>query len=186
MAAKLGCRRRQVAAAFVEERLAGLHDEPRSGAPRTIDDAGVEAVIVRTLENCPENATHWSSRDIAKVSGLSVSTIRRIWQAFGLQPLRMETFKISTDPNFGAKVRDVVGLYVSPPEHAIVLCVMRSPKSRPWTATSRCVPAKRSGGAMSTKGMAPHRCSPSSIIATERVIGKMLRPRSHRRIPQVP
>ena len=80
-------------------------------------------MIVTTLENCPENATHWSSRGMAKASGLSVSTVQRIWRAFGLQPHRMETFKLSTDPNFVAKVRDVVGLYVSPPEHAIVLCV---------------------------------------------------------------
>lgn len=101
----------------------GLHDEPRSGAPRTIDDARIEAVIVRTLESCPENATYWSSRDMAKARGLSVSTVQRVWRAFGLQPHRMETFKLSTDPNFVAKVRDVVGLYVSPPEHAIVLCV---------------------------------------------------------------
>jgi Homeodomain-like domain len=92
---------------FMEQRVAGLHDEPRSGAPRTIDDARIEDVIVRTLESCPENATHWSSRDMAKTSGLSVSTVQRIWRAFGLQPHRMETFKLSTDPNFVAKVRDV-------------------------------------------------------------------------------
>lgn len=125
-AAKLGLDRSTVGKwrrRFVERRVDGLHDEPRSGAPRTVDDARIEAVIVRTLESCPENATHWSSRDMAKASGLSVSTVQRIWRAFGLQPHRMETFKLSTDPNFVAKVRDVVGLYVSPPEHAIVLCV---------------------------------------------------------------
>lgn len=108
---------------FVERRADGLHDEPRSGAPRTIDDARVEAVIVKTLESLPEDATDWSSRGMAKASGLSVSTVQRVWRAFGLQPHRMETFKLSSDPNFVAKVRDVVGLYVSPPEHAIVLCV---------------------------------------------------------------
>ncbi|MEY9460371.1 hypothetical protein ABH973_000784 [Bradyrhizobium ottawaense] len=108
---------------FVEQRVAGRHDEPRSGGPRTIDDARIEAVIVRTLESCPENATHWSSRGMAKASGLSVSAVQRIWRAFGLQPHRLETFKLSADPNFAAKVRDVVGLYVSPPAHAIVLCV---------------------------------------------------------------
>ena len=126
VAAKLGLDRQTVGKwrrRFMEQRVAGLHDEPRSGAPRTIDDARIEAVIVRTLESCPENATHWSSRGMAKTSGLSVSTVQRIWRAFGLQPHRMETFKLSTDPNFVAKVRDVVGLYVSPPEHAIVLCV---------------------------------------------------------------
>src|SRR5579859_3230833 len=126
VAAKLGLDRQTVGKwrrRFIEQRVAGLHDEPRSGAPRTIDDARIEAVIVRTLENCPENGTHWSSRGMAKASGLSVSTVQRIWRAFGLQPHRLETFKLSTDPNFVAKVRDVVGLYVSPPEHTIVLCV---------------------------------------------------------------
>ena len=108
---------------FVEQRLDGLRDEPRSGAPRTIDDVRIEAVIVRTLETSPPNATHWSSREMAKASGLSISTVQRIWHAFGLQPHRLETFKLSTDPDFVAKVRDVVGLYVSPPERAIVLCV---------------------------------------------------------------
>ncbi|MDQ2861891.1 MAG: IS630 family transposase [Pseudomonadota bacterium] len=108
---------------FAEDRLDGLRDEPRSGTPRTIDDARIEAVIVRTLESTPPGATHWSSRGMARASGLSVSTVQRIWRAFGLRPHRLETFKLSTDPDFVAKVRDVVGLYVSPPEHAIVLCV---------------------------------------------------------------
>jgi len=108
---------------FVERRMDGLRDEPRSGAPRTVDDARIEAVIVRTLESLPPNATHWSSRGMARTSGLSISTVQRIWRAFGLQPHRLETFKLSTDPDFVAKVRDVVGLYVSPPAHAIVLCV---------------------------------------------------------------
>ena len=108
---------------FVGHRVDGLRDEPRPGAPRTIDDARIEAVIVRTLESVPKDATHWSSRGMAKDSGLSVSTVQRIWRAFGLQPHRMETFKLSTDPDFVAKVRDVVGLYVSPPQHAVVLCV---------------------------------------------------------------
>ena len=108
---------------FVERRLDGLRDEPRSGTPRTIDDARIEAVIVRTLESTPPDATHWSSRGMARACGLSVSSVQRIWRAFGLQPHRMENFKLSTDPDFVAKVRDVVGLYVTPPAHAIVLCV---------------------------------------------------------------
>jgi transposase len=122
VAAQLGLDRQTVGKwrrRFVEHRVDGLHDEPRSGAPRTIDDARIEAVIVRTLESLPPDATHWSSRGMAEASGLSVST----WRAFGLQPHRLETFKLSTDPDFVAKVRDVVGLYVSPPEHAVVLCV---------------------------------------------------------------
>lgn len=108
---------------FAVHRLEGLRDEPRSGAPRTIEDARIEAVIVKTLESAPDNATHWSSRGMAKASGMSISTVQRIWRAFGLQPHRMETFKLSTDPDFVAKVRDVVGLYMSPPDRAIVLCV---------------------------------------------------------------
>lgn len=108
---------------FAGRGMEGLHDEPRSGAPRTIDDARIEAVIVATLESLPEDATHWSSRGMAKACGLSTSTVQRIWRAFGLQPHRLETFKLSTDPDFVAKVRDVVGLYMSPPDRAIVQCV---------------------------------------------------------------
>ena len=108
---------------FVERRIDGLRDEPRSGTPRTIDDASIEGVVVKTLESLPADATHWSSRGMAKASGISVSSVQRIWRAFGLQPHRMENFKLSTDPDFVAKVRDVVGLYISPPEHAVVLCV---------------------------------------------------------------
>jgi transposase len=108
---------------FLDQRVEGLRDEPRPGTPRTIDDARIEAVITRTLESQPEDATHWSSRGMARDSGLSVSTVQRIWRAFGLKPHRQETFKLSTDPAFVAKVRDVVGLYMAPPEHALVLCV---------------------------------------------------------------
>ena len=108
---------------FAAQRMDGLRDEPRSGAPRTIGDARIEAVIVATLESLPEDATHWSSRGMARACGLSTSTVQRIWRAFGLQPHRLETFKLSTDPDFVAKVRDVVGLYMSPPDRAIVLCV---------------------------------------------------------------
>lgn len=108
---------------FLAQRIEGLRDEPRSGAPRTIEDQRIEAVITRTLESQPEAATHWSSRGMARQSGLSVSTVQRIWRAFGLKPHRQETFKLSTDPDFVAKVRDVVGLYLSPPEHAVVLSV---------------------------------------------------------------
>ena len=108
---------------FAEHRLEGLRDEPRPGAPRTIEDARIEAVIARTLESLPADGTHWSSRTMAKASGLSISTVQRVWRAFGLQPHRSETFKLSTDPDFVAKVRDVVGLYMAPPERALVLCV---------------------------------------------------------------
>ena len=108
---------------FAAHRLDGLRDQPRSGAPRTVDDARIEAVIARTLESLPADGTHWSSRSMARASGVSVSTVQRIWRAFGLQPHRSETFKLSTDPDFVAKVRDVVGLYMAPPDRALVLCV---------------------------------------------------------------
>lgn len=108
---------------FVRARLDGLLDAPRSGAPRTVTDADVEAVITRTLESKPRNATHWSTREMAAQTGLSQSTISRIWRAFGLQPHRQETFKLSSDPLFVEKTRDIVGLYLDPPTKAMVLCV---------------------------------------------------------------
>jgi len=103
--------------------LEGLADEPRPGAPRKISDAQVEALITRTLESTPAQGTHWSTRTIAQATGMSQSAISRIWRAFSLQPHRVETFKLSTDPFFIEKVRDIVGLYVNPPERALVLCV---------------------------------------------------------------
>src|ERR671911_656035 len=108
---------------FLERRLDGLVDEPRPGAPRTISDGDVEAVIVRTLEDTPPDATHWSTRDLAKTVGMSPSSVGRIWKAFGLKPWLTDTFKLSEDPQFVDKVRDVVGLYMNPPDHAVVLCV---------------------------------------------------------------
>lgn len=108
---------------FVDHRLEGLLDEPRPGAPRKITDEDVERVVVQTLESKPEAATHWSTRSMAEASGLSQTAVSRIWRAFGLQPHRTETFKLSADPQFVEKVRDVVGLYLNPPERAIVLCV---------------------------------------------------------------
>ena len=108
---------------FVAKRLEGLVDEPRPGAPRTVTDAEVERVVTRTLETKPANATHWSTRGMAKAAEMSQSAVSRIWRAFGLKPHRAETFKLSTDPYFVEKVRDVVGLYLSPPERAIVLSV---------------------------------------------------------------
>jgi transposase len=108
---------------FVADRLEGLHDEPRPGAPRTISDDDVEAVIVKTLEETPADATHWSTRSMAKATGMSQSAVSRIWRAFGLKPHLVETFKLSPDPLFVDKVRDIVGLYINPPEGALVLCV---------------------------------------------------------------
>ena len=108
---------------YAQERADGLLDERRPGAPRQIGDARVEEVIRRTLETKPRDATHWSSRSMAKETGISQSTVSRIWRAFGLQPHRQETFKLSTDPLFIEKLRDIVGLYMAPPERAVVLCV---------------------------------------------------------------
>jgi transposase len=110
-------------ARFVSQRLDGLHDEPRPGAPRTISDADVERVIVQTLENSPRDATHWSTRSMAQATGMSQSAVSRIWRAFGLRPHLAESFKLSPDPQFIDKVRDIVGLYLNPPDAAVVLCV---------------------------------------------------------------
>jgi transposase len=109
---------------FVAHRLEGLLDEPRPGAKRTVTDDKVEKVIVKTLEEKPaDGATHWSTRSMAKATGMSQTSISLIWRAFGLQPHRAESFKLSTDPLFIEKVRDIVGLYLDPPERAVVLCV---------------------------------------------------------------
>lgn len=108
---------------FVADRLEGLADEPRPGTPRSLSDAQIEEVISRTLESKPDNATHWSTRSMAQCTGLSQSAIVRIWHAFGLQPHRTETFKLSSDPFFVEKVRDIVGLYLNPPERTLVLSV---------------------------------------------------------------
>ena len=151
---------------FAEHRLDGLRDEPRSGAPRKIGDERIEAVISRTLESLPADGTHWSSRGMAKASGLSTATVQRIWRAFGLQPHRVETFKLSTDPDFVAKVRDVVGLYMAPPDRALVLCVDEKSQIQRSTAPSlccRCVRAKSSVDRTTTNVTARPRCSRRSM-----------------------
>ena len=108
---------------FVERRLEGLYDEPRVGAPRTISDEQVEAIIVKTLETTPPGETHWSTRSMAKAAGVSHTMVGRIWRTFRLQPHRTESFKISPDPQLVEKIRDVVGLYVAPPANAVVFSV---------------------------------------------------------------
>ena len=126
IAAELGISRPTVTtwrARFAEQRLQGLADEPRPGRPRTVTDAAVEELIVTTLESAPANATHWSTRSMAAHLGLSQSTVSRVWRAFGLKPHLQDSFKLSTDPAFVDKLHDVVGLYLNPPEAAVVLCV---------------------------------------------------------------
>ena len=160
---------------FSERRLEGLLDEPRSGTPRTIEDARIEAVIVRTLETQPPDATHWSSRGMARASGLSVSTVQRIWRAFGLQPHRLETFKLSTDPDFVAKVRDVVGLYVAPPERAIVLCVDEKSQIQALDRSQPMLPMRPGQAARRSHDYKRHGTTSlfaALEIATGRVIGK--------------
>lgn len=160
---------------FIEHRLDGLHDEPRCGAPRTIDDARIEALIVTTLESLPPDATHWSSRGMARRSGLSVSTVQRVWRAFGLQPHRLETFKLSTDPEFVAKVRDVVGLYMTPPDRAIVLCVDEKSQIQALDRSQPMLPMRPGQVARRTHDYKRHGTTSlfaALDIATGRIIGK--------------
>src|SRR5436189_2011377 len=126
IASALDCHRSTVGkwrGRFGRRGLDGLHDEPRPGKPRSISDEDVERVIVKTLEEQPANATHWSTRSMAAATGMSQSAVSRIWRAFALKPHQVETFKLSPDPQFIDKVRDIVGLYLNPPEAAVVLCV---------------------------------------------------------------
>jgi transposase len=125
---------------FAERRLDGLVDEPRPGRPRTITDDKVEQVVVKTLETTPKDATHWSTRSMAAEAGLTQNAILRIWQAFGLQPHRAETFKLSKDPLFVDKIYDVVGLYLNPPERAVVLCVDEKSQIQALDRTASILP----------------------------------------------
>ena len=125
---------------FIEQRVAGLLDEPRPGAPRQITDTQIEDVIVRTLESTPRGATHWSTREMARTTGLSAMAVSRIWRAFGLQPHRSETFKLSPDPLLIDKVRDIVGLYMQPPTHAVVYCVDVKPQIQALDRTAPLLP----------------------------------------------
>jgi transposase len=129
---------------FAEYRLDGLLDEPRLGKPRTITDEQVEEVIIKTLESAPKDASHWATRSMAREVGLTQSAVLRIWQACGLQPHRQQTWKLSKDPRFVAKVRDVVGLYLNPPERTVVLSV--DEKSQiPGAGPDRADPADAAG-----------------------------------------
>ena len=160
---------------FVERGLDGLLDEPRPGAPRKIDDAKVENVIVQTLENRPPTATHWSTRSMARHSGISTSSVGRIWRAFGLQPHRVETFKLSTDPLFVDKVRDIVGRYLNPPDRALVLCVDEKSQIQALDRTQPLLPMRP--GQAERRSYDYQRHGTTSLfaaldIATGRVIGR--------------
>jgi transposase len=143
VAARLGVSYKTVSrwrARFLQKRLDGLTDDPRPGVPRTITDAQVEDVVVRTLEEVPQGATHWSKRELARKTGISPSSVGRIWRAFGLQPWRTETFKISPDPLLIDKIRDVVGLYLSPPQNAAVFSVDEKPQIQALERTAPVLP----------------------------------------------
>jgi transposase len=127
---------------FVAKRLDGLLDEPRPGAPRKVSDADVERVLTLTLETTPRGATHWSTRGLAERCGISQSTVSRIWRAFALQPHRSETFKLSKDPLFIDKVRDIVGLYMNPPDRALVLCVDEKSQIQALDRTAPLLPMR--------------------------------------------
>ena len=163
---------------FLERRLAGLLDEPRPGAPRQVGDAQIERVVRMTLERAPADATHWSTRAMAKRCGLSQSMVSRIWRAFALQPHRVEGFKLSKDPLFIEKVRDIVGLYLNPPDRARWCCAStRRARSRPSIAVSRCcrcAPARLSGVLPTICVTALPTCSPRST-SRRAVIGQFHR-----------
>ena len=127
---------------FCQGRVDGLLDEPRPGAPRQIGDADVERVLTLTLESAPSDATHWSTRSMARAAGMSQSAVSRIWRAFALQPHRTESFKLSKDPLFIEKVRDIVGLYLNPPEKALVLCVDEKSEIQALDRTAPLLPMR--------------------------------------------
>jgi transposase len=162
--------------------MEGLSDEFRPGAPRKITDAQVEEAVTRTLESTPAAATHWSTRSLAREVGLSQSAIVRIWHSFGLQPHRSETFKLSTDPFLVEKVRDVVGLYVNPPEHAIVLCVDEKSQVQALDRTQPILPLRPGLPEQRTHDYERHGTTSlfaALDIATGKVIGECHRRHRH-------
>lgn len=163
---------------FLKAGCDGLLDEPRPGAPRKLSDEDVERVIVATLESRPRDATHWSTRSMAKASGLSRATVNRIWRAFGLKPHLVETFKLSSDPLFIDKVRDIVGLYLNPPERAVVLCVDEKSQIQALDRTQPLLPMRPGQAERRTHDYRRHGTTSlfaALDIATGRVIGKCYR-----------
>lgn len=163
---------------FVVHGLDGLLDEPRPGAPRKISDKNVEQVVTLTLESKPKGATHWSTRQMAKHVGLSAMTVGRIWRAFGLQPHRSETFKLSNDPLLVEKVRDVVGLYLNPPERALVLCVDEKSQIQALDRTQPLLPMRPGQAERRTYDYRRHGTTSlfaALDVATGKVIGQFHR-----------
>jgi transposase len=165
-------------ARFLKARVEGLHDEPRPGTPRKISDEQVEKIIIQTLESTPRGQTHWSTRELAKVTGMSRMTISRIWRAFGLQPHRTETFKLSPDPLLIEKVRDIVGLYMNPPDRALVLCVDEKSQIQALDRTQPMLPMRP--GQVERRTHDYKRNGTTSLFAalelkTNRVIGQLHR-----------
>jgi transposase len=179
IAAELGIHRNVAGkwrARFLAHRLDGLTDEPRPGRPRTISDEQVEEVVIKTLETTPRDATHWSTRSLAREVGLTQSAVQRIWKAFGLQPHRQQTWKLSKDPLFIEKVRDVVGLYLNPPERAVVLCVDEKSQIQALDRTAPILPMLPGTPARATHDY--RRAGTSSLYAaldltTGKVIGAL-------------
>jgi len=163
---------------FVLDRLDGLHDAPRPGAPRKVSDKKVEAIIEKTLHDRPSDATHWSTRTLAKKARVSHTTIARVWRAFGLQPHRAETFSLSKDPLFVEKVRDIVGLYLHPPKKALVLCVDEKSQIQALDRLQPLLPMTMTTAERATHTYARH--GTTSLFAaldtaTGHVIGKCFR-----------
>ena len=163
---------------FIERRLDGLLDEPRPGAPRKLDDARIEQLIATTLNERPREATHWSTRLLAKKLKVSQSTVSRVWRAFGLQPHRVETFKLSADPLFVEKVRDIVGLYLNPPTKAMVLCVDEKSQIQALDRTQPMLPLAPGVTERRTHDYKRHGTTSlfaALDVATGRVIGELHR-----------
>jgi len=163
---------------FLKSRLEGLYDEPRPGTPRKVSDNQIEEILIQTLESTPRGQTHWSTRGMAKASGVSHSTINRIWRAFGLQPHRVETFKLSPDPLLIEKVRDIVGLYMNPPDRALVLCVDEKSQIQALDRTQPMLPMRP--GQVERRTHDYKRNGTTSLFAalelkTNRVIGQLHR-----------
>ena len=163
---------------FLTSRLEGLYDEPRPGAPRKVGDDKIEAIVIQTLESTPRGQTHWSTREPARATGLSRMTISRIWRAFGLQPHRTESFKLSSDPLLIEKVRDIVGLYMNPPDHALVFCVDEKSQIQALDRTQPMLPMRP--GQLERRTHDYKRHGTTSLFAalelkTSRVIGQLHR-----------